>query len=239
MINLDKIKGIIFDYGATIDTNGIHWTEVIWDAYKNNQVPITKDFFLKAYIYSECYLSEYPIIKFGYTFKELLLVKIHLQIKWLINKGFLVKNIDSLEYAFVISNDCYFFVKSVLVKVRPILQNLVNKYPLVLVSNFYGNIKTVLKDFGLDFFFKKVIESAIVKIRKPNPLIFNLGIEALKLAPETVVVIGDSYEKDIFPAQIIGCQTIWIKNIFEEGIADVIIHDFKELNTIFKQKDKI
>ena len=30
---MSSIKGIIFDYGGTIDTNGIHWSEVIWEQY--------------------------------------------------------------------------------------------------------------------------------------------------------------------------------------------------------------
>ena len=33
MQHLDNIKGIIWDYGGTIDSRGVHWSEVIWDAY--------------------------------------------------------------------------------------------------------------------------------------------------------------------------------------------------------------
>ena len=28
---MEKITGIIFDYGGTIDSRGVHWSEVIWD----------------------------------------------------------------------------------------------------------------------------------------------------------------------------------------------------------------
>ena len=31
-----KIKGIIFDYGGTIDSNGMHWAEVIWRAWRTD-----------------------------------------------------------------------------------------------------------------------------------------------------------------------------------------------------------
>ena len=44
-------------------------------------------------------------------------------------------------------------------------------YPMVLVSNFYGNINQVLKDAGIDGYFSRVIESAVVGVRKPNPAI--------------------------------------------------------------------
>ena len=112
-----------------------------------------------------------------------------------------------------------------------------NKYPLVLVSNFYGNISVVLQEFNLDGIFSKIIESAVVKIRKPNPRIYQLGIEALQLPAQNVVVVGDSYEKDIVPAHTIGCKTVWIKgeswqnNESEQGVADRIITSLKELNT--------
>jgi putative hydrolase of the HAD superfamily len=108
---------------------------------------------------------------------------------------------------------------------------------LVLVSNFYGNIEAVLKDFGVNLYFKEIIESAVVKIRKPDPAIFGLGIKALHLNPEEVVVVGDSYKKDIAPAKTLGCQTIWLKGpAWEEedpeSAADAIIYDFRELETI-------
>ncbi|MDR2520597.1 MAG: HAD family hydrolase [Bacteroidales bacterium OttesenSCG-928-I14] len=241
MIDLNMIEGIIFDYGATIDANGKHWSEIIWDAYKNNHVPISKNFFLESYMFVEHYLTTNQVIKSEYTFKEVLLKKVDLQIRWLINKGVLKNDNYSMQYPLIISNQCYDFVISVLLEVIPVLKNLVSNYPLVLVTNFYGNIEAVLKDFGLNSFFKKIIESAKVKIRKPNPFIFTLGVKALDLNPGGIVVIGDSYKNDILPAQIIGCKTIWIQNVFEKkelkNTANVIIHDFKELDTIFKQKN--
>ena len=91
------------------------------------------------------------------------------------------------------------------------LDALASRYPMVLVSNFYGNVATVLADFGLDRYFKKIIESAVVGVRKPDPQIFRLGVEALGLRPEETVVIGDSLRKDILPAESIGCQVLWLK----------------------------
>ena len=60
-------------------------------------------------------------------------------------------------------------------------------------------------------YFDEVVESAVVGIRKPDNAIFKLGVDALKLRPEEVLVIGDSYSKDIVPAMSIGCKTIWLK----------------------------
>jgi putative hydrolase of the HAD superfamily len=106
---------------------------------------------------------------------------------------------------------------------------------MVLVSNFYGNIATVLKEFQLDGIFQSVIESAVVGVRKPDPRIFTLGVEALGLHPEEVMVVGDSIDKDIIPARKAGCQTIWFKgegwtdDPVDESIPDRIITSLDEI----------
>ncbi|GHV71685.1 hypothetical protein FACS189420_7600 [Bacteroidia bacterium] len=238
MLNIDQIKGIIFDYGATIDSNGKHWSEVLWDAYLKNQMPVKKQEFRDAYLYGEKYLALHSVIQPDFTFKDVLLAKTDLQLKWLIEQGFLPSNCNSSEYSLAISNQCYIFAIAVLKKARPILKELASKYPLALVSNFYGNLEAVLKDFSLDTYFKGIIESAVVGIRKPDPAVFSLGVEALQLKSEAVVVIGDSYTKDILPAASLGCRTIWLRgagweNELSKGVADKIIYDFEALREIF------
>ena len=53
MLTTDKIKGIIFDYGGTIDSNGLHWAEVIWKAYEAEKVTVGKADFRNAFVYGE------------------------------------------------------------------------------------------------------------------------------------------------------------------------------------------
>ena len=171
------IKGIIFDYGATLDTDGLHWSEVIWKGYQASGVRISKDVFRKAYVHGERTLARFPLIQPNHNFLDLMKVK---------------------------------FVKENLKKSRKVVQAMAKKYPLCLVSNFYGNIETILHDFRLDVF-SHVVESAVVGVRKPNPQIFSLGVQALGLKPEETVVVGDSYGKDIIPASSIGCHTVWLK----------------------------
>lgn len=91
------------------------------------------------------------------------------------------------------------------------LEQLHDHYPMMLVSNFYGNIDEVLRDYGIRHLFKGIIESAVVGVRKPNPTLFKLGIDALELEPEEVLVVGDSLRKDIEPAEHLGCQVLWLK----------------------------
>ena len=242
MINVENVSGLIFDYGATIDSNGTHWAEVLWEAYETQQVPVSKQAFRDAYVYGERYLALHPVVQSDFTFKEVLLAKTKLQLEWLSENGYLSESENkSSDYSLAISNQCYNFAHSTIEKARPVLKQLSEKYLMVLVSNFYGNIETVLEDFGLTSFFQAIIESAVVGVRKPDPTIFGLGVEALNLPSGQVVVVGDSYKKDIVPAKSLGCQTIWIKGpAWEadapEATADAVIYDFKELKLIFGEE---
>jgi putative hydrolase of the HAD superfamily len=237
MIDLKQIKGIIFDYGATIDSNGKHWAEVLWDAYLTHQVPVSKSDFRDAYVYGERYLAVHQIIRPHFNFRDVLLEKINLQLQWLIQQRILPKNGQILSYSLAISEQCYNFASETTKLAKPVLETLHKHYPLILVSNFYGNIDAVLKDFDIDRCFDELVESAVVGIRKPDPAIFALGVKKLNLEPQEVAVVGDSYKKDILPAQSIGCRTIWLKGTGwdeeESGSADVVITDLLEIEKLF------
>ncbi len=230
MERLTDIKGIIFDYGGTLDTNSRHWSEVLWGKYEEYHVPVGKADFREAYVYGERTLARIPLVKPEDNFHDVLCIKTKLQMEYLIEQGKLEQT-DAMEYAVKIADSCYQYVLSVLEKTRPVVQSLSRKYKLVLVSNFYGNIRSVLKDFELDDFFSDVIESSVVGVRKPDPAIYRLGVEALKLPAENVLVVGDSFSKDMVPAKTVGCKVAWLKGEgweneeIDESLPDIIITD--------------
>lgn len=239
MFDLHTLKGIIFDYGGTLDSNGLHWAEVIWMGYEASRIPVSKETFREAYVYGERTLGKNPLVRPHHTFRDMLRLKVGLQIEWLKEGGHLSAGQVSRETEEAIAEWCYEFARKAIEAARPVLDALAKRYPLVLVSNFYGNIEAVLKDFALDNYFRAIIESAVVGVRKPDPAIFALGIEQLGLPAAQIAVIGDSYDKDIVPASTLGCQTIWLKNIGWSAYkgtetADLILSDFAELKEAFR-----
>ena len=234
---MKDIKGVIFDYGGTIDTNGIHWGEVIREEYCRAGVMIEKTLFREAYVYAERALAKAPIINADDTFSTLLHKKMALQAEYLNGKSYPIDN----EKAGEIADGCYRRVLDTLATSRTIVEELSGRYPTVLVTNFYGNMPVVLKEFGLDSCFGHIIESAVVGLRKPDPALFAKGVEALGLEPFEVVVIGDSYRKDIHPARTLGCKAVWLKKICweEEPILPgaeptAVISSLEELPAIIK-----
>lgn len=244
----NKYSGIIFDYGGTLDTRGDHWSEVIWDGYRHESVPVGKQAFRDAYVYAERVLAVNPVVKADFHFADILRAKIRLQLAFLSGRELLHTGKDDAEKQKQLGSLLEFtdeqieitaarmadyingITNCLLNENRSVLEYLHRKgLPMVLVSNFYGNISTVLRDAGMDIFFQKVIESAVVGVRKPNPAIFALGVCALDMLCSEVLVVGDSYSKDIVPAKDLGCHAVWIKGrqwedaVCDESICDAVV----------------
>ena len=236
MKKLNHVKGIIFDYGGTIDTNSCHWAEVLWPLYQKLGIPVDKDSFREAFVFGERSLAKYPFIRPDHDFHDVLRIKMKLHMEFLASKDKLPMDEELLSrYAIQVADLAYQHVLDVLSVTRPVVASLAAQYKLVLVSNFYGNIETILKDFGLLSYFSSIVESAVVGVRKPDPAIYQLGVDAMGYAAEEVVVVGDSFSKDVIPAKKVGCQAVWLKGLGwtqeenDESIPDVVITDLAQL----------
>jgi HAD superfamily hydrolase (TIGR01509 family) len=233
--SLSAVRGIIFDYGGTIDTPALHWSEVLWQGYTHVGVPVTKEQFREAYVQGERTLDREPLVQPNHNFHDLLLIKVEVEMDYLLEQAYWTVTEPRRKRAIHdVADYCYSFVLRTLTVNREVLRKLSERYPMVLVSNFYGNIRAILRDFHLDFF-DKVVESAVVGIRKPDPGIYDLGIKALNLLPDEIVVVGDSYKKDVLPANQLGCHTVWLKGIgwaqeeVDESVPDAVIKKLSEL----------
>ena len=223
-------KGYIFDYGGTLDTGGCHWGKMFWHAYQHAAVPINETQFREAYVYTERTLGRNPIIQPDFTFRQTLEAKLRLQLGYLKLSS---KPIDTI--AATLFDDLYSAVCHHTAHSREVLCQLTT--PKVLISNFYGNMATVLREFSLDDLFLHVVESAVVGVRKPDPRIFSMGVETMGLQPGEVTVVGDSIEKDILPAREAGCRTVWLRGEqwtdapVDSSVADLVVDDLTELIT--------
>ena len=236
-----KIKGLLFDYGGTLDTGGCHWGRFIWHGYEKVCLPVTWEQYKKAYAFAEQSLGRGQIVTPEFTFWETLRTKLQLQLSWL-REQTLWKVTDDQYLAMVdtLLSHLYNKVGYYTFESRGVLEKLKKTVPMALVTNFYGNIGVVLREFQLDSYFSHVVESANVGVRKPNPTIFKMGTEALQMKPEDVLVVGDSIEKDIIPAKQVGCKTAWLKGETWDGTqqekfcADHVITNLSQLITLLK-----
>jgi len=227
------IEAIIFDFGGTLDTNGIHWAHKFFDAYQKHNIIVHKDHFIRAYIHAERQAGAY--IQPHDSFFHTLNIKFNLQLEYLYSRG-LDPDKNTCEKKELVLN-CYNDVLSTTEKAVSILKTLSTNFRLGIASNFYGNLQTVLDEFLMREYFSVIFDSAYEKIRKPDPRVFQMTAERLGCANERSIIVGDSYTNDIEPGKRIGCKTVWLlKRPWEEpssdNTADYIIRSLSDLLTL-------
>jgi FMN phosphatase YigB (HAD superfamily) len=227
-------KALLFDFGGTIDTDGVHWSEKFWEVYQKQNIPISKQDYEKAYVFAENNVAGQ--VKPGDSFNVTLEKQLRLQIEYL--KIFGILKVSNYEEVIIGLKDvCYKDVCNTIGSAKKILQGYKTKYALGVVSNFYGNLETVLKEYKINDLFSAIIDSEKVGCKKPDPEIFIYALTELKTDPLNTIVIGDSYDRDIQPAKKVGCSTVWLdgkswKRPSDTHDADYTINSLSDLSKI-------
>ncbi|MEM0231401.1 MAG: HAD family hydrolase [Candidatus Woesearchaeota archaeon] len=92
-----------------------------------------------------------------------------------------------------------------------VLQELKQQYRLVLISNSDKfSIEQVLKKFNLEKYFDLILLSYKEGALKTDGLLLEKAAEQLGIPKEEILMVGDSIESDILPAQKAGARAVLI-----------------------------
>lgn len=83
-------------------------------------------------------------------------------------------------------------------------------YRLAVVSNFDSRLPGILRAVGIDAFMDAIIYSSRAGSAKPDPAIFQQALDALGIAPEQALHVGDSVEADVGGAKAAGLKALLI-----------------------------
>jgi putative hydrolase of the HAD superfamily len=228
-------RAILFDFGGTLDTNGIHWSEKFRTAYEEANLNIRLDDFNKAYVNAEPQM--YSEVKRDDDFFTTIKKQAYLQLSYLEkNKNYSFPG-TAAKSSKIVAENCYKDVLEVINLVKEILADIKSAFRLGVVSNFYGNLEAALNGLDISEYFDVLVDSTLAGITKPDPAIFRLAIEKLNVLPGNTFVVGDSYERDIKPAKSLNCKTIWLDvsswtKPNETNSADFIVKDIMEIKEI-------
>jgi putative hydrolase of the HAD superfamily len=86
-------------------------------------------------------------------------------------------------------------------------------YKLGIFSNAGDDkdVQMLVENFGIRSHFDFVLTSAACYYRKPHARAFEIALAQWSIPPEDAAMVGDSLEADIFGANNLGMQSIWIK----------------------------
>jgi putative hydrolase of the HAD superfamily len=95
---------------------------------------------------------------------------------------------------------------------EPTLQALSKHCEMGLIANQSEDIQELLEKSGLRRFFKVQAISSLVKLKKPDPKIFEHALEQVGRTARECIMVGDRLDTDICPANTLGMITIRTTN---------------------------
>ena len=114
---------------------------------------------------------------------------------------------------------------------KEVLENLKNKYKLVILSNGDGKQqRKKIKYTGLNKYFSDIVISSEVGYSKPEKEIFEIACKMIDLKPENCIMIGDKYKVDIEGSLNAGMHGIWVNRNKEKLSYKFQVEELSELN---------
>ncbi len=105
--------------------------------------------------------------------------------------------------------------------VKELLCLLADRYDLGILSNALSEIaRGMLENSGIKGLFKFIIISGEAGIEKPDPAIFKLALEGIRLKPFEALMVGDDLRNDIYGAKKVGMNTAWIEQSGQKFASD-------------------
>ena len=242
---MKDIRALIFDFGGTLDGNGIHWLERTYQFIHEQHPEITREAFDKA---DRATITEFA---FGDS-----------SIEWSYQDGSMLPvGAVASEYAARCSlretadaiavgiykrlglseqmKDEYvdWFCAGAaehLKNNRRWLETLHGTYKLAVISNNFGNTRGWCDEYGLTPLLEAIIDSTVLGIAKPDARIFQAALSELGVAPAHAIYVGDSYAADMVGGKNAGMWTAWfignqVKTCQDPSMVDVKLSHLHEL----------
>ena len=231
------IKTLLFDFGGTLDADGVAWKERFHALYRAEGVNITSDAFAPIFYAADDPLvgSLPPRTNLSGTVTALT-VNLESELARRCAKTKTEKRVDrGRRIASGFMSEC----AATFERNQPVLKALSERYQLGIVSNFYGNLEAVCESAGLCSFFKVMVDSHCVGAEKPDPAIFRVALERLGGTSEKTVFIGDSLRRDREGARRMGMRFIWVappgaRARQSERQAEPVVTDLRELAKVLQ-----
>jgi putative hydrolase of the HAD superfamily len=119
--------------------------------------------------------------------------------------------------------------------VREVLELLHRRFPLALVTDAQSAwARAELQQVGLLEYFDPIVISGDYGYRKPDRRLFQHALDALGVAPQNALYVGNDMQRDIYGAREVGMQTVMFnsdqgKKAYLDCLPDHTITDHREL----------
>ncbi len=225
-----EIDAILFDFGGTLDFDGVDWFTRFYDYVldRADGRKIDKEFFFTSIKQSAVEMNDMDDI--------MQLNVDETVVRWMSHAHQIIKADkakgdnwqqtadlwDPLDIAAEFMADSHDILKRNI----ETLEKLHGAYRLGCISNNWGNISGWCRQVNYDGFFEVMVDSALENSFKPDPVIFKAAIERMELDPAKTVYVGDRYDADVLGASGVGMIPLWLTGGTETIEDDVVYMDY-------------
>jgi putative hydrolase of the HAD superfamily len=242
---MKDIRALVFDFGGTLDGNGIHWLERTYQFIHERCPEITREAFDEA---DKATITEFALGDSSH--------------KWSYQDGSMLPvGAVASEYAArcslretteAIAEGIYtrlglseqmkdeyveWFCTGAaesLAENRQWLETLYGTYQLAVISNNFGNTRGWCDTYRLSPLLGAIIDSTVLGIAKPDARIFEAALSELGVASNQAIYVGDSYSADMVGGKNAGMWTAWLvgdqnKTCPDPSLVDVQLSHLHEL----------
>jgi len=206
---VQAIETVLFDFGGTLDADGVAWSERFHALYRAEGLDLSAEAFAPAFYAADDALVGVLAPTTG--LKETVhALAANLEAELARRAAGVGRARSDDARGRRVASRFLSEMSLAFARNRPVLEALGERYRLGVVSNFYGNLEAACESSGLAPLFGVMTDSQRVGAEKPEPAIFHAALAALQAAPETAVMVGDSLRRDCEGARRSGMAFIWI-----------------------------
>jgi len=203
-----RLTGVLFDFGGTLDADGIAWKERFFALVSADGIEVpSAEFDAAFYRADDALLGVVPTtLDLEATSRRLC-------------RGLYAalgrtdrRRADRVAARFCADS------RAAAQRNAALLGVLGRRLRLGVVSNFYGNLEAVCADLGLLQHFDVVIDSSRVGVEKPDRRIFLAALETLQIPAADTLFVGDSLARDMVGARALGMPHAWLRGASARGV---------------------
>lgn len=197
-----EIDGILFDFGGTLDGDGLHWLDRFCALYSRFGMALEREAIRAGFDAAEAEALRDAAMR---TARLEQMVERHVRFQF---ASLRVENPDA-EHAVVaefVSN-----VRAAADANAELLRELAQHgLRLGVISNGCGNTAVLCDELGYAPYLSVVLDSQRIGLSKPDPRFFSRAAEEIGSPPQRTLMVGDSLARDIRPAKQLGMHTAWL-----------------------------
>ena len=218
---MKDIRALIFDFGGTLDGNGIHWLERTYQFIHERHPEITREAFDEA---DRATITEFALgdSSIEWSYQDGSMLPVGAVASEHAARCSLRETADAIAAGIYQRLGLSQRMKDeyvewfcagaaeILAANRQWLETLYGTYQLAVISNNFGNTGGWCDEYGLTPLLGSIIDSTVLGIAKPDARIFEAALSELNVTPTNAIYVGDSYSADMVGGKNAGMWTAWL-----------------------------